>query len=170
MMSIRFAEYKDIETLVQIDQNAYGQYGASFHYFEEKLSASHTCVLVVEENEKVTGFTVVEFLNADDLPRNFTDFYPAEKLLGPWMHIIAFTTESNYIDKKEDTRLVQAVEEVSKARGCVSSCVPLTKNHPFEKNGVFEFWGSNGYSLSGEISWMVNDHEKLECFFYKKDV
>lgn len=169
-MKIRQANHNDIHQLVEIDQKAYGEYGADNRYFEEKFQSFPQGILVAEEDGKVTGFTVLEFLNEEKMPKDFTDFRPTETLKGRWIHIIAFTTSTNYGDLKADSELVKAAEKIGIDYGCISSCVPLTKNHPFQSNGVFDFWQANGYKVSGEISWVVSPDEKLECLFYKKDL
>jgi hypothetical protein len=169
-MLVRQATQNDIGRLVEIDKAAYGEYGADNRYFQDKFQFFPQGILVVEEDKKITGFTVIEFLEADQIPRDFSDFNPARKLRGKWMHIIAFTTASNYLDGQSDNELVRAAEKIGAKCGCVSSCVPLTITHPFEGHGVFDFWKQNEYQKNGNISWVVSPTEKLECYFYSKDL
>lgn len=169
-MSIRAATLDDIPRLCQIDQAAYGQYGEDEAYFRHKFQSFPEGILVMEEERKVTGFAVVELLKANELPSDFCDFEPHRSLEGKWMHIIAFTTSTNYKDSESDRALVEALERTARKAGCASACVPLTKNHPFEKHGVFDFWEANGYLKEGEIRWIASPSEKLECYFYRKDL
>ena len=74
---IREATHEDIHRLVEIDQEAYGEYGADNQYFKKKFQFFPQGILVVEEHGEVTGFTVIEFLEANQLPPNFSDFKPA---------------------------------------------------------------------------------------------
>ena len=156
--------------MVQIDRKAYGQYGASKKYIASKMVAFPEGVLVAEEGKHVTGFTVCEFLEKDTLPKDFRDIQISEPLNGKWMHPVMFTTATNYKDKESDSKLLLAAEKVAKRLGCLESCVPLSKDHPFKKNGVFEFWKINGYRNIGEIKWMPNSEEFIECYFYKKSL
>ena len=169
-MKIRPATRYDIDRLVAIDRIAYGKHGANNQYFQNKFQAFPQGILVVEKNGLVTGFTVIELLNAGQTPKDFTDFKPAEPLVGVWMHIIAFTTATNYQDVKADSELVAAAEKIGKQYGAVAVGVPLSKDHPYAKNGVFDFWQSNGYKLAGEINWVASPDKKIECYFYKKDI
>ena len=168
-MKIRQANHNDIDRLVEIDQTTYGKFGADQKYFENKFRSFPQGILVVEENDNITGFTVIELLNTDQTPKDFEDFKPEKPLRGKWIHIIAFTTATNYQDVKSDSELVKAAEKIGKEHGCASSCVPLTKNHPLINNGVFDFWRINGYKMAGEINWVASPSEKIACDFYRKD-
>lgn len=167
-MKVRQATQDDIPALVSIDQAAYGTHGADKAYFKSKFKSFPQGILVVEEDGKVTGFTVIELLDKNELPQDFGEFKPTEPLTGKWIHIIAFTTATNYKDAATDSLLLQAAEKVGIELGCASSCVPLTKQHPFERNNVFGFWKSNGYKTAGEINWHANNGEKFACWFYRK--
>lgn len=169
-MIIRQATRNDINRLVEIDREAYGKYGAENQYFEEKFQFFPQGILLVEEDGKATGFTVMELLEANQIPKDFSDLKLTEKLAGKWIHIIAFTTSTNYRDREKDYELLKAAEKIATEHGCVSCCVPLTKNHPFKKHGVFDFWKANGYKVAGNINWVVSPSEKMGCYFYKKDI
>lgn len=168
-MKIRQSTHNDIDRLVEIDRATYGIFGADKKYFDDKFQSFPQGILVVEENGNITGFTVIELLNSNQMPKDFTDFKPVKPLEGKWIHIIAFTTATNYQDIKSDSELVKAVEEIGKKFGCTSSCVPLTINHPLAKNGVFDFWKLNGYKIAGELNWIASQTEKIACYFYRKN-
>jgi len=55
------------------------------------------------------------------------------------MYINAFTTETNYKDIESDSQLLKAAEGAARKMYCTTFCVPLSINHPFEKNDVFGF-------------------------------
>jgi len=167
-MRIRHAKEKDLVRLVEVDKEAYGEYGSNKQYFSKKLNLFPRGVLVIENKRTVTGFIVFETMNKNDMPENFCDMELTEQINGKWMHIPAFTTETNYKDKESDSKLLLAAEKIAKSEGCVEACVPLSKNHPFRDNGVFEFWEINGYKNIGKIKWMFNSNEFIECYFYKK--
>jgi len=169
-MKIRHATENDLDRMVESDRRAYGKYGANKKYFAKKLNSFPKGILVVEDKGKVNGFTVFEIENKDDIPEDFCDMKLTEPINGKWMHVVAFTTATNYKDKKSDSKLLLAAEKVSRDLGCTESCVPLSKNHPFKENSVFEFWKMNGYKLIGEIKWMPNPNEFVECYFYKKSL
>jgi hypothetical protein len=127
-----------------------------------------TGVLVVEDNEKISGFMIFQIMNKNDTPENFCEINLTEPITGKWMYNIVFTTATNYKDKKSDSKLLLEAERIAKNEGCLEACVPLSKNHPFGKNGVFEFYEMNGYKKVGEIKWGPNSKEFIECYFYKK--
>ena len=159
----------DINTLVEIDRLSYGDYGADLDYFKKRLQEFPTGVLVVENEEKITGFAVFEKLTKDQIPEHFSDLKTSQKISEPWIHIIAFTTETNYKDVESDTKLLLKIEEIAGKHDCKFSCVPLTKDHPFKGNGVFAFWEKNGYKIVGSIKWQADSGELLDCHFYLKE-
>lgn len=167
-MTIRKARSQDISQLVSIDKAAYGDYGADESYFKQKLASPNTWILVVEEKEKITGFAVIELMKKDQIPADFVDLRLDYPIPNNWLHIIAFTTKTNYIDVDSDSKLVIACEEIAKNIGCNISCVPLSIAHPFANHNVFGFWEKNGYKNAGTIKWVASQKEKIDCYFYKK--
>ena len=160
----------DLDKLVEIDKAAYGKYGEDKEYFVEKLASFPKGVLVVEDKGKVTGFIVFELIDKNNAPEDFSEMKLKEPLTGRWMYTVAFTTATNYGDKMSDSKLLIAAEKIAKDEGCAEACVPLSKDHPFKGNGVFEFWEINGYKRIGEIKWVPNSNESVECYFYKKSL
>ena len=169
-MKIRNATENDLDAMVELDRKSYGVYGANKEYFAKKLKSFPEGVLVVEDKGRATGFLISEILNKKDVPEDFCDMKLEEPIKGKWVHVVAFTTKTNYKDSMSDSKLLLATEEIAKNKGCIESCVPLSKNHPFKENGVFEFWEMNGYKNIGEIKWMASPSELIECYFFKKDL
>lgn len=167
-MKIRHATENDLGMMEKIDKDTYGVYGANREYFAKKLNSFHKGVLVVEDKDRVTGFTIIEILSKNEIPNDFCDLKLSEPINGKWMHVVVFTTSTNYSDKESDTKLLISAEKVGKSKGCIESCVPLSKDHPFRNNGVFEFWETNGYKKVGKIKWVPDKKEFVECYFYKK--
>lgn len=168
-MKIRKARENDVPDFVIIDRRAYGNYGSDQKYFREKFNSKNTWILTVEEDKKITGFAVIEKLRKGEIPSDFTELSLTNPFKNSWLHIIAFTTKTNYQDIKSDSKLVKAVEKLAKKLKLKNICVPLSKDHPFTKHNVFEFWEINGYKKAGTIKWIVNPTEKIECYFYKKE-
>jgi hypothetical protein len=169
-MKIRHATEDDLDSMVEVDKKAYGDYGSSKEYFSKKLKSFPEGILVVENKEKVTGFVVLEILNKNDAPEGFCDMELKEPIKGKCAHIVAFTTETNYKDKMSDSKLLLVAERIARSKSCVGSCVPLSKNHPFKDNGVFEFWKMNDYRKIGEIKWVASPNELIECYFFMKNL
>lgn len=167
-MVIRKAKMNYIPRLVEIDRSAYGKYGADKKYFEEKYSSSNTKILVVENMGKITGFAVFELLQKDEVPLDFTELEINTPLEDVWIHIIAFTTETNYKDVESDSKLVKAIEKETRKMGSKTFCVPLSIDHPFLKCDVFGFWEKSGYRNVGTINWFASPKEKIKCYLYKK--
>ncbi|NYZ75692.1 hypothetical protein H0N98_00375 [Candidatus Micrarchaeota archaeon] len=167
-MKIRHATQNDLEEMARVDRKAYGAYGANKKLLFKKLLAFPQGVLVIEDKGKITGFTVFEVMNKDDVPEDFCDMKLQKTINGKWMHPVIFTTKTNYKDKKSDSRLLLAAEKIAKNLGCVESVVPLSKNHPFKENGAFEFWEDNGYENIGEINWLPSQKESVGCYLYRK--
>jgi ribosomal protein S18 acetylase RimI-like enzyme len=165
---IRHATKNDLDRMMEIDKEAYDKYGASKEYFFKKMSSFPKGVLVIENKGKVTGFIVFEIMKKDDIPENFCDMKLIKSMKGKWMYNIVFTTATNYKDKASDSKLLLAAEKIAKDEGCTEACVPLSKEHPYHKNGVFEFYEMNGYKSIGEIKWTPNSIEFIECYFYRK--
>jgi ribosomal protein S18 acetylase RimI-like enzyme len=169
-MKIRHATKNDLDDMIEIDKRAYGDYGSNKEYFTKKLNSFPKGILVVENKGKITGFIIFEIMNKNDIPEDFCDMKLSESVNDKWMHIPALTTATNYKDKKSDSKLIMAAEKIAKNEGCIEAFVPLSKNHPFKGNGVFEFWEMNGYKKIGEIKWMPNSNEFIECYFYRKSL
>jgi len=167
-MIIRPANLNDIKRLVEINQEAYGDTGADKDYFIRKLSEFPEGILVVERGDSVTGFIVFEIYDKKDVPRDFNKIKLDKPISGKWMFTIAFTTATNYKNKWEDAQLLLYAENIAKDKGCVEAGVPLTKDHPFERNGVFEFWRQNEYKKVGTINWITPSEELIECYFLSK--
>lgn len=110
-MKIRIAQKNDIPDLVSIDRRAYGKYGADEKYFIQKLSSPNTKILAVENKGKITGFAVFEILNKDEIPEDFTDLKLNKQFENSWVHIIAFTTETNFLDIDCDSERIWFLEE-----------------------------------------------------------
>lgn len=167
-MIIRKAVKEDISQLVEIDKAAYGAYGADSNYFKEKFKSNNASTLVVEEENRLTGFIVSEIMKKDEIPSDFTDLNIENPIADRWLHIIAFTTKTNYLDVTSDTRLLKEVEKLTKEQGINIFCVPLSIDHPFSNHGVFKFWEENGYKKIGTIQWVASPEEKIPCYFYLK--
>ena len=167
-MRIRPATENDLDRISDMDKAAYGEYGSSREYFAKKLAKFPEGTLVAEDKGKVAGVVVFDVIEKGSTPEDFGSIELSEPISGRWMYIVVFTTATNYANKKSDSQFLLAAEKVAKRFGCVEICVPLTKNHPFKGNGVFEFWESNGYRRVGEVKWEPNANESFECYFYKK--
>lgn len=168
-MKIRIADENDIESMVKIDKESFGEYGLKKEYFIKKLKSSSGSIIVAyDNNNKMIGFVVFEILEKNMISDDFCDLKIKSLIKGKWVHIIAFTAKDKYMDKELDSKILLSAEIFAKNKGCVESYVPLTKEHPFKKNGVFEFWKNNGYENVGEIKWKVNSTKLIECFFYRK--
>ncbi|MEK7543741.1 MAG: hypothetical protein AAB557_02650 [Patescibacteria group bacterium] len=159
---------QDIPHLVALDRTSYGDYGANEQYFQQKISSPNAKVLVAETNRRISGFVVFEVMEQDQELKDFSDLKISEPMTGKWMHIIAFTTVSNFKDIQADSKLLLAAEDQAKRLGCTQFCVPLSIDHPYAKNGVFGFWEKNGYRNAGTIKWIASPTETIDCFFYMK--
>ena len=144
-MKIRETKESDISSLVVLDRIAYDNYGADEKYFRQKFNSANTRILTVLDKGKITGFAVVERLREDEIPPDFTGLTLEKPLRDPWLHIIAFTTKTNYLDVKSDSKLVKAIEKVAEKMGLTNVCVPLSKDHPFNTDKVFDLWVRNFY-------------------------
>ena len=153
-MKVWKVKRNDIPRLVELDNDAYGVHGANEKYFTEKLKKFRNGIFVCEQNKEITGFIAVYVLEEKEISNDFCELHLKEPIKGKWMHIIAFTTQTNYKDKKHDGALVAAAEKFARQKGCLASYVPLSKEHPFEKHGVFDFWKENGYRIAGKIQWV----------------
>lgn len=171
-MNIRGCRRSDIPHLVDCDKLAYGKYGADEKYFSQKLLSPDTQILVVEEETGPTGFCVFEILDPGQTPKDFCDLRLTEPIDRKWMHIIAFTTKTNYADTDSDTQFLKASEKIAQENGCEIFCVPLTPpgRHPFDDatHDVFGFWDRNEYKLTGNLKWNARSTEKVECNLYMK--
>lgn len=165
---IRKVVAQDIPHLIRIDREAYDKYGADEKYFRQKFAAQNTTILVVEEPEGVSGFMVFELLGANEFPPDFKNLKLKTSLNANWIHVIAFTTKTNYKDVEADTALLRSAENSGKNLGYSLFGVPLTVEHPFEKNDVFGFWEKNGYHQVGTIDWKAGPNELLPCYLYLK--
>lgn len=167
-MHIRQATENDFERLVELDRKSYGDYGSNKEYFARKFKQFPEGMVVVEKNGQLTGLVFFEIIEKSKLPDEFEDMVLDTPVKGKWMHPVIFTTDTNYKDKKSDSRLLEFAEIKARELSCKEVCVPLTKNHPYKENGVFDFWILNGYSKAGEIKWVPNKNDIFECFVYRK--
>jgi len=168
-MKIHIANEKDINSMVELDKKCFGTYGSDAGYFLKKLNSPSGNILVAYDDKgEMVGFSVFEILDKETIPNDFCDLKIKSPIKGKWVHMVAFTTLSKYLNRKKDSELLIKSEQFAKAKGCVESYVPLSKYHPFKKNKVFEFWEENGYRNCGEIKWMAKSDEFIECFFYRK--
>jgi hypothetical protein len=167
-MVIRQAGLNDVSRLVEIDKAAYGETGGTEGYFRSKISSFPEGVIVAEDKGIVTGFVVFEVYKDKEVPADFCEMDIKERLSGKWMFVAAFTTATNYLNSKEDSELLLKAEGAAKRKGCVCACVPLSKKHPFDANGVFEFWEGHKYKKVGTIKWVAGPHKLIDCFFLTK--
>lgn len=167
-MNVREANHQDITKLVALDRKAYGEYGSSKEYFRKKMGCDNTKIIVAEKNGEISGFAVIETLEKNEIPEDFSDFKLQKPIKNTWAHIIAFTTETNYLDVTHDTKLLAVAEKLAERNGCIMFGVPLSINHPYAKHNVFRFWEQNGYKKTGSINWVVSPKEKIGCYFYQK--
>lgn len=154
-----------ITSLVSIDREHYGKYGADTEYFRKKLSSENARVLIVEESGKPTGFCVVEFMNQGQSIDGFSNPtipLPQEK----WMHIIAFTTKTDFKDVDDDKNLLVQAEKTAQEIGCSLSCVPLSVDHPYP--AAYPFFENGGYQKVGTINWIAGPNELIPCNFLVK--
>jgi len=167
-MKIRQATKNDFDKLVELDRKAYGDYGASKKYFAKKFEQFPQGMLVVEDGDQVTGLVFFEIIEKGKLPEDFAEMVLDNPVKGKWMHPVIFTTDTNYKDKTSDSKLLKSAEDLAKKLACQQVFVPLTKNHPYKENGVFDFWLLNGYANVGEIKWVPSKNDVFECFVYGK--
>ena len=154
-----------IPDLVAIDQEHYGQYGADTTYFEAKISDTNYQIFLVVEAGKPTGFAVIEFMTNNRQLVDFSDNsdpLPSEN----WIHIIAFTTKTDFADDQSDKKLLKALESFCISKGFHTFCVPLSVNHPYPL--AYPFFESHGYEKIGTISWIADNGEKVPCNFLSK--
>jgi len=111
-------------------------------------------------------------MGAKETPSDFCALVLNQPLQAQWIHIIAFTTNTNYIDIESDSALVQKVEDFARKMKIDIVGVPLSINHPFatKPHSVFNFWEKNGYKKAGHISWVASPTEKISCYFYEKRI
>lgn len=166
---IRELSPQDIPHLVALDHASYGDYGADEKYFREKMSSQNTKIIITETNGNIIGFVVFEVVEPDQELKDFSDLKISGSMTGKWMHIIAFTTISNFKDVQSDTELLRAAEREAMLLGCTLFCVPLSIDHPYAKNDVFGFWESNGYRNAGTITWDASPTEPIACYFYTRN-
>ena len=81
-MTIRGAKSGDIDSLVEIDREAYGKTGATKDYFFQKLSEFPEGISVAEHNGNVTGFIVFEIYNKNDVPGGLRSMKQSEPITG----------------------------------------------------------------------------------------
>ncbi len=169
-MNIREGQPRDIPSLVALDRAAYGAYGADENYFQQKFHSQGAKIIVSETDGQVTGFFVFEVMEPGQPLDGFSDLNVTKPIAGKWMHIIAFTTATNFKDVQADSELLQAAENKARSLGCALFCVPLSIDHPYIKNDVFGFWEKNGYHKIGTIKWIASPTETIDCYFYSKSV
>lgn len=167
-MEIRSATLEDTDKIVEIDRECFGEYGASKNLVIEKMKKFPGCAAIGFDNDKCIGFFIFEILEVDEKPKEFTDFILNERIKGKWLHAIMFTPRDNYKNQKTDLNLLLFAEKIARQKGCIESLVPLSKNHPFKGNGVFEFWEKNGYKKCGETRWIAGKNKYIDCWIYKK--
>ncbi len=163
---IRKARLQDLPCLAALDRAAYGEYGVNKRYFRQKLISPNATILVAQSHEHITGFVVFEVMKPDQELEDFYDLQITKPLSDAWMHIIAFTTITNFKDALTDAKLLHAAEEKARALGCSTFCVPLTINHPYPD--AFGFFEANGYRRAGTITWNASPTEAIDCYFYTK--
>jgi ribosomal protein S18 acetylase RimI-like enzyme len=169
-MKIRIGNENDIVSMVELDRECFGEYGAKKDYFIKKLNSPSGNIIVAYDDGEMVGFVVFEILEKDVIPEDFSNLKINFPIKGKWVHMVAFTTRGKYKDKEVDSEILLSAEKFAKKQGCVESYVPLSKYHPFKDNGVFEFWKKNGYENVGEIKWKAGPNELIECFFYRKSL
>lgn len=165
---IRESSPQDIPHLVALDRASYGDYGADSQYFQQKMSSPNAKILVSESSGKISGFVVFEVMDQGQKLKDFSDLNISKPMVGKWMHIIAFTTVSNFKDVQSDSALLRAAEIEAVKLGCKQFCVPLSIDHPYAKNSVFKFWETYGYRNIGSITWLASPQETIDCYFYQK--
>ena len=114
------------------------------------------------------GFSVCDLHENNEISGEFEIVEVSRPISGKWIHIVAFTTQTNYGNKEEDSKLSDKVEEIARAKGCAWSYVPLPKKHKFDENNAYDFWKSRGYKNCGLVSWKGGNGSVLECYFYGK--
>ncbi len=169
-MNIREGQPHDIPSMVVLDRISYGVYGADQHYFQQKIVSQNAKIFVSETNGKVGGFVVFEVMEPDQQLEDFSDLHITKPIIEKWMHIIAFTTATNFKDVQADSELLKAAENEARNLGCTLFCVPLSIDHPYIENDVFGFWERNGYQRIGTIKWIASPTETIDCYFYSKSV
>ncbi len=167
-MNTREGRPRDIPHLVILDHAAYGNLGADESYFRQKIHSQHAKIIVSETEGQVTGFVVFEVVESGQHLEDFSDLESIEPMTDTWMHIIAFTTATNFKDIQADSKLLHAAENEAKRLGCALFCVPLSIDHPYIKNDVFGFWEKNGYQKVGTVKWIASPTETIDCYFYTK--
>lgn len=164
------AQDKHIGRLVALDKKSYGAFGEDERYFREKVSSPTAKVVIMETNGELNGFCVFDVMKPNNTLENFINLNTSIPPTEQWMHISAFTTESNFRDIVSDTKLLLAAENMGINLGCGASYVPLTVQHPYKSHGVFEFFETNGYRNVGTIDWVNQKGDILPCLLYRKEL
>lgn len=167
-MRIREPQPRDFPSLAALDRAAYGDYGEDEDYFQKKFRSHEAKIIVSETNGQISGFVVFEIMQPGQDLDGFSDLNIPKPITQNWMHIIAFTTVSNFNDFEADSMLLEAAEREARNLGCRLFCVPLSIDHPYLKNDVFGFWERNGYQKAGTIKWIASPTETIDCYFYTK--
>lgn len=165
-MYFRDGYTSDIPKLIALDKQSYGKFGANEDYFKEKLTSPTSQVLIQEQNNSIIGFAVFEIMQHGQPIPDFKKLKIANEITEKYMHLIAFTSRSNYEDYDTDLKLLIACEEKASLLNCNTFCVPLSIKHPYPR--AFTFFEKNGYKKIGTIQWVANDSEFIDCYFYCK--
>lgn len=167
-MKIRVANLDDVDTIIEIDRERFGEYDTTKENVIKKMKEFPGCAVLGLDNDRCIGFFIFEILDKSKIPEDFTEFKMKEQINGKWLHAVMFTPRGDYKNHKADSELLLFAENIARSKGCIESVVPLNKYHPSIKNKVFEFWARNGYIKDGETAWIVNENEKVDCWIYRK--
>lgn len=169
-MTIRLATAKDIPKLALLERKAYGKQGYSEQFILGKQRHFPDGLIISEHENKITGYILYDSLGEHEISPDFRIVSLKEPIEGRWMHIVAFTTETNYKDFEHDANLLRTAEKSAILNGCKFAYVPLPKEHTFDKHGAHQFWERNGYRKIGSIQWLPESGKPVECYFYKKQL
>lgn len=167
-MKIRKAAKQDIPKIALLEKSAYGEKGYSEQFLLDKYATFPDGVMVAENANHLTGYILYEALGKDEMSGDFRIVKLEKPISSRWMHIIAFTTETNYKDFEHDSELLHAAEKAALNNKCLDAYVPLPKQHTFDAHGAHQFWERNGYRKIGTILWLPESGNPIECLFYKK--
>lgn len=166
---------KDVSLAASLDQQWFGEYGATKEQLIDFISKHPQNTLSLYADNKFEGFATFEILHNQSPADYIGVFPPVSKVL----FMQQFTTSSNYAKSgmEMDHELIAQVERQAKQLGCLEVWEALSTTHPYSSGvntsfDAFGFYRKHGYSHNEDsvVAWSPNPSISIPCYLFRKQV
>jgi ribosomal protein S18 acetylase RimI-like enzyme len=159
-----------IAQIIQIEQETFGDDGVNRDTLGSILEAFPQGLITIVENGILKGYLAWEKHLKEKFPPYNHHWKDTHDRNGRAAYISIITVKKEFRNQGFGTELLKLLEERAREDGCIKIYCPVNKKHPYLKKGVMHFWKKNGFKITDEIEWELEDGVVIPSYVFSKSL